>query len=88
MPHCHARDLRVPKSYAEMKRGENSLQFLDAVKREVHGLIEAGAFEVADEYQRIENCIGSKLVFDWKVDAFGFATKAKSRLVARGDMQR
>jgi len=49
MPLCHARDLRVPKSYAEMKRGENSVQFLDAVKREVHGLIEAGAFEVVDE---------------------------------------
>ena len=49
MPLCHARDLRVPKSYAEMKRGQNSVQFLDAVKREVHGLIEAGAFEVVDE---------------------------------------
>ena len=49
MPHSHARDLRVRKSYAEMKRDENSVQFLDAVKREVHGLIEAGAFEVVDE---------------------------------------
>ena len=38
--------------------------------------------------QQIENCIGSKLVFDWKVDAFGFATKSKARLVARGDTQR
>ena len=64
------------------------MQFLDAVKREVHRLIEAGAFEVVDEQQRIENCIGAKLVFDWKVDALGFATKAKARLVARGDMQR
>ena len=49
MPLCHARDVRVPKSYAEMKRGENIVQFLDAIKREVHGLIEAGAFEVVDE---------------------------------------
>ena len=48
MPLCHARDLRVPKSYAEMKRGENSVQFLDAVKGEIHGLIEAGAFEAVD----------------------------------------
>ena len=56
------------KSYAEMKRDENSVQFLDAVKREVHGLIEAGAFEVVDEQERIENCVGSKLVFDWKVE--------------------
>jgi len=27
-------------------------------------------------------------VFDWKADEFGFPTKVKSRLVARGDMQR
>ena len=33
----------------ESERAENSVQFLDAVKREVHGLIEAGAFEVVDE---------------------------------------
>ena len=26
MPLCHARDLRVPKTYAEMERGENSVQ--------------------------------------------------------------
>ena len=49
MPLCRARDLRVPKRYAKMKRGENSVQFMDAVKREVHGLTEAGAFEVVDE---------------------------------------
>ena len=49
MPLCHARDLRVPKTYAEMERGENSVQFLDAVKREVNGLIEAGAFEAVDK---------------------------------------
>ena len=64
------------------------MQFLDALKHEVHCLIEAGAIEVVDELQRIENCIGSKLIFDWKVDAFGFATKAKARRVARGDMYR
>ena len=46
---CHARDLRVPKRYDKMKRGESSVQFLNAVKREVHGLIQAGAFEVVDE---------------------------------------
>ena len=32
--------------------------------------------------------ISSKLIFDWKVDQFGWPTKAKVRLVARGDMQR
>ena len=71
-----------------MKRGANIVQLLDAVKREVHGLVEAGAFDVVGEQQRIENCIGWKLVFDWKADAFDFETKAKARLVARGDMER
>ena len=32
--------------------------------------------------------ISSKLIFDWKVDQFGWPTKAKARLVARGDMHR
>ena len=49
MPLCHASDLRVPKSFPEMMRGEHSKQFLDAVQREVHGLIEAGTFAVVPE---------------------------------------
>lgn len=49
MPLCHASDLRAPKSYEEMMRGQYSKQFLDAMKREVFGLIEAGAFEVVNK---------------------------------------
>ncbi|CAB1113202.1 unnamed protein product [Ectocarpus sp. CCAP 1310/34] len=45
-------------------------------------------FMDAAKRERIDNCIKSKLIFDWKVDAFGFPTKAKARLVARGDMQK
>ena len=40
----------LARVWDESERAENSVQFLDAVKREVHGLIEAGAFEVVDEY--------------------------------------
>ena len=32
--------------------------------------------------------ISSKLILYWKVDQLGWPTKAKARLVARGDMQR
>ena len=32
--------------------------------------------------------ISSKLIFDWKVDRFGWPTNTKARIVARGDMQR
>ena len=39
----------LARVWDESERAENSVQFLDAVKREVHGLIEAGAFEVVDE---------------------------------------
>ena len=39
----------LARVWDESERAENSVQFLDAVRREVHGLIEAGAFEVVDE---------------------------------------
>ena len=39
----------LARVWDESQRAENSVQFLDEVKREVHGLIEAGAFEVVDE---------------------------------------
>jgi len=58
------------------------------MQREIHGLAEGQVFEPVPEQQQIDNCIGSKWVFDWKVDAFGWPVKAKARLVARGDMQR
>ena len=36
----------------------------------------------------MQNAINAKWVFNWKADEFGWATKVKARLVARGDMQR
>ncbi|CAB1111699.1 unnamed protein product [Ectocarpus sp. CCAP 1310/34] len=45
-------------------------------------------FMDAAKRERIHNCIKSKLIFDWNVNAFGFPSKAKARLVARGDMQK
>lgn len=49
MPLCQAKDLRVPKSFKEVYDGEHSVQFMDAAKREVFGLLEAGALEVVAE---------------------------------------
>eukprot|EP00903_Cladosiphon_okamuranus_P007692 g7455.t1 len=46
MPRCHAKDLRVPKTFREAMQGPHAVEFADATKREVHGLLEAGAFEV------------------------------------------
>ena len=33
----------------EARDGEHGVQFMDAAKREVFGLLEAGAFEIVDE---------------------------------------
>ena len=49
MPLCHAKDLRVPKTFREARDSEHGAQFMDAAKREVFGLLEAGAFEIVDE---------------------------------------
>ena len=39
----------LARVWDESERAENSVQFLDGVKREVQRLIEAGAFEVVEE---------------------------------------
>ena len=49
MPLCLAKDLRVPKTLREARDGEHGVQFMDAAKREVFGLLEAGTFEIVDE---------------------------------------
>lgn len=49
MPLCFASDLITPKSFQEAKYGEFGEQFMDEVSRKVHGLLEAKAFDVAEE---------------------------------------
>ena len=44
MPLCHAKDLRVPKTFREARDGEHGAQFMDAAKRKLLGLLESGAF--------------------------------------------
>ena len=49
VPLCHAKDPRVPKTFREAPDDEHGVQFMDAAKREVFGLLEAEAFEMVDE---------------------------------------
>ena len=49
MPLCHAKDLRVPKTFREARDGEHGAQLVDASKPEVLVLLDAGAFEIVDE---------------------------------------
>ena len=49
MPLCHAKDLHVPKPFREARDGDHGVQVMDAAKREVFGLLQAGTFEIFDE---------------------------------------
>ena len=49
IPLWDARDLRVPKTFRGARDVEHGVQFMDAARREVFGLLEAGAFEIVDE---------------------------------------
>ena len=49
MPPYHAKDLRVPSTFRKARDGEHGAQFMDAAKREVFGLLEAGTFKIVDE---------------------------------------
>ena len=40
---------RRRETFREARDGEHGVQFMDAAKREVFGLLEAGAFETVDE---------------------------------------
>ena len=54
--------------------------------QEVYGLPDAGTFEPIS--QPVDNFINAMWVFDWKADEYGWPTKIKAKLVARGDEQR
>ncbi|CAB1114006.1 unnamed protein product [Ectocarpus sp. CCAP 1310/34] len=66
--------------------GLNIQSWDDAVGREFFGLLDAGTFSPVE--QPVENAINAKWVFNCKADEYGWPTKFKARLVARGDMQR
>lgn len=48
MPLRPVAELKIPKTYTEMLRNEHAGLFLDAMKREVFGLLEAKTFRVVE----------------------------------------
>lgn len=48
LPHCQAKDLRVPKSYEQAVRSEHGRLWKDSIAREWRGLLEAGTCETAE----------------------------------------
>ena len=42
-------EMCIRDRFREARDGEHGVQIMDAAKREVFGLLEAGAFEIVDE---------------------------------------
>lgn len=83
LPMCYARDLKVPENLNEARRSDDSDQWEYLMDKEFRGHLDAGTFGVV--YQRPDNVIDGIWVYDWKADGYGWPTRPKARLVARGD---
>ena len=86
LPHCYASDLRVPQSYKKAMSSEYSKLWEELFAREVCGLLDAGTFESV--YRSIESYIHAKWVFNCKANKYGWLKNSKSRVEARGGMQK
>ena len=76
-----------PTTLDEALRSPQSEDWLKATNCEVASLFENGTFDIIDTPAGVRP-IGSKWVFRRKYDAFGFLTKYKVRLVAKGFLQK
>jgi hypothetical protein len=76
-----------PITLDEALASPQSEDWLKATNNEVESLFANGTFEIVDTPPGLKP-IGSKWVFKRKFDAFGFLTKYKVRLVAKGFLQK
>ena len=86
LPQCYASDLRVPRSYQEAIQSEHAQPMEGFDGTEFYGLLGAGTFEPTE--QPVDNFVNAMWNFDWKAYEYGWPTKNKASLVARGDEQR
>ena len=86
LPTAPASDVPTPSTVAEADSLEHAAIRRNSRTREFRGLLQAHTFGPA--WQPIGNVIDAKWLFNWKSDEFGWVSKAKSRLVARGFKQR
>lgn len=75
-----------PQTLEEALASEDREAWLDATVSEVCSLLEKGTFQVVDKPDR--PIVKSRWVFKRKVDAFGNFVKHKTRLVAKGFLQK
>jgi len=76
-----------PKTLKEALSTPEAADWMDATVSEVTSLLEKGTFEVVD-IPEDKTLVDTKWVFKRKVDAFGNFVKMKTRLVAKGFLQR
>ena len=86
LPTALASDVPTPSTVAEADSSEHAATWRNSRTREFRGLLQANTFGPA--WQPIGNVIDAKRLFSWKSDEFGWVSKAKSRLDARGFKQR
>ena len=85
-PHCYASDLKVPRSHKEAVRTEHAHLWKDLAGGGFTDCWMRGLLEQV--YQPVGNYINAMWVGDWKADEYGWPTKPKARLVARGGEKR
>ena len=76
-----------PKTLKEALGTPEAADWMDATVSEVTSLLEKGTFEVVD-IPEDKTLVDTKWVFKRKVDAFGNFVKMKTRLVAKGFLQK
>lgn len=76
-----------PVTIEEAFSGEHADEWMAATISELSSLLEKGTFEIVDLTDDISP-IQCKWVFKSKIDAFGFLTKRKARLVCKGFQQK
>jgi len=78
--------IQEPMAYNEVKQGQESIQWMQAVKEEMDTLFKAGAYELVDLPQG-HKALGVKWVFKLKFRADGTPERYKARLVVKGYAQ-
>ena len=86
LPTSPANDVLTPSTVAEAESSEHAAVWRDSRTREFRGLLQGNTFGLT--LQPFGNVIDPKRLFSWKLDEFGWISKAKSTLVARGFKQR
>ena len=82
-------DIRIPRSYAEAMRSEQSQQWLQAMETEINAIMSKGVLKVIPTSNKPEDKRSLRLmwVYAIKTDDLDNVVRFRARLVGRGDSQ-